>query len=114
MTLGKKGLNMESIKIYRGHPFVIIDDDFGEMMNWAVRYALGRRTYAVSQTCRYIKRVLPYLDYRTLSVIVMDIKEHEDESSPFYGLGDACDVADWMSLKEAVQKRIEEMVEDAI
>lgn len=105
---------MERIKIFKDRPFILIDDDFGEMMNWAVRYALGRRTYAVSDTCEYIKRVLPYLDDTTISVIVMDIEEYVDESSPFYGLGDACDVANWMSLKEAVQKRIEEMVEEVI
>lgn len=105
---------MESIKIYRGQPFVIIDDDFGEMMNWAVRYALGRRTYAVSDICRYVKSVLPHLDYKTLHHMMRDIEEHENETSLFGGLGDECDKADWLALKEDIVKQIERMVEDAL
>lgn len=95
---------MERIKIFRNQPFVIIDDDFGEMMNWAVRYALGRRTYAVGDTCRFVKSVLPYLDHKTLSVMARDIKEKSD----FNDLGDQCDADDWLALMEAITERMKE------
>ena len=99
---------MERIKIFRNQPFVLIDDDFGEMMNWAVRYALGRRTYAVGDTCRFVKSVLPYLDYKTLYVMARDIKEKSD----FDDLGDKCDADDWLDLMKAITEQMKGMVED--
>lgn len=101
---------MERIKIFRNQPFVLIDDDFGEMMNWAVRYALGRRTYAVGDTCRFVQSVLPYLDHKTLFVMARDIKEKSD----FNDLGDQCDADDWLDLMKAITKQMEMewMVED--
>lgn len=99
---------MERIKIFRNQPFVLIDDDFGEMMNWAVRYALGRRTYAVGDTCRFVKSVLPYLDHKTLFVMARDIKEKTDLND----LGDQCDADNWVSLVEAIMEQMKGMVED--
>ena len=99
---------MERIKIFRNQPFVLIDDDFGEMMNWAVRYALGRRTYAVGDTCRFVQSVLPFLDHKTLFVMARDIKEKTDLSD----LGDQCDANNWLDLMKAITKQMEWMVED--
>ena len=99
---------MERIKIFRNQPFVLIDDDFGEMMNWAVRYALGRRTYAVSDTCRFVMSVLPYLDHKTLFVMARDIKEKKDLND----LGDQCDADDWLDLMKEITKQMEGMVDD--
>lgn len=99
---------MERIKIFRNQPFVLIDDDFGEMMNWAVRYALGRRTYAVGDTCRFVKSVLPYLDDKTLFVMARDIKE----KSYFNDLGDQCDADNWLDLMKAITEQMKGMVDD--
>lgn len=99
---------MEKIKIFRNQPFVLIDDDFGEMMNWAVRYALGRRTYAVGDTCRFVKSVLPFLDHKTLYVMARDIKEKADTND----LGDQCDADDWLDLMKAITKQMKGMVDD--
>lgn len=99
---------MERIKIFRNQPFVLIDDDFGEMMNWAVRYALGRRTYAVGDTCRFVMSVLPFLDHKTLFVMARDIKEKSD----FNDLGDQCDADDWLDLMKAITKQMKGMVDD--
>lgn len=82
---------------------VPVDDMFCEMMNWAVRYALGRRTYAVSDTVGYVLRVLKLLDDQTIYVMLRDIEEHERIGN----LGHECDAAEWMNLKEAIQKEIE-------
>ena len=82
---------------------VPVDDMFCEMMNWAVRYALGRRTYAVSDTAGYMIRIMKVLDDKTIHVMLRDINEHEK----FDDLGDECDVSKWMKLKEAIQKEME-------
>ena len=74
-----------------------------EMINWAVRYALGRRTYAVSDTVGYVLRVLKLLDDKTIYVMLRDIEEQEKVGN----LGHECDAAEWMNLKEAIQKEIE-------
>lgn len=79
------------------------DDMFCEMMNWAVRYALGRRTYAASDTAGYMMRVLKLLDDQTIYVMLRDIEEQEKIGN----LGHECDAAEWMKLKEAIQKEIE-------
>lgn len=82
---------------------VPVDDMFCEMMNWAVRYALGRRTYAASDTAGYMMRVLKLLDNQTIYVMLRDIEGHEHIGN----LGHDCDAAEWMNLKEAIQKEIE-------
>lgn len=82
---------------------VPVDDMFCEMMNWAVRYALGRRTYAASDTARYMIRIMKVLDDKTIHVMLRDIMEHEK----FDDLGDECDAVEWMNLKEAIQKERE-------
>ena len=80
-----------------------IDDMFGEMMNWAVRYALGRRTYAVSDTCGYIKPLIPFLDNQTLSVMLQDIQAQ----GRIGDYGDLIDLECWMALKQALIQELE-------
>lgn len=81
---------------------VPVDDMFCEMMNWAVRYALGRRTYAASDTAGYMMRVLKLLDDQTIYVMLRDIEWNESHEL----LGDECDAVEWMKLKESIQKEI--------
>lgn len=77
---------------------VPIDEMFCEMMNWAVRYAPGRRTYAVSDTCGYVKPLIPYLDDQTLHVMLQDIQLH----GRIGDYGDPIDMDHWMSLKSSI------------
>ena len=35
------------------------DDDFGMMLNWSVRYSIGRMTYAPSSTMEFIFPLIP-------------------------------------------------------
>ena len=74
---------------------VPIDGMFCEMMNFAVRYALGRRTYAASDTASYVLHLVPKLDDKTLTVIAQDIRERGDD------LGDECDAVWWWRLLDA-------------
>lgn len=82
--------------------FVPVDEMFCEMMNWAVRYALGRKTYAVKDTVEYIIRVLNFLDDKTIHVMLRDIVEHEK----YNDLGDECDAENWMKLKGLIKNKL--------
>lgn len=78
---------------------VPVDDMLGEMLNWAVRYALGRMTYVVNDTVSYVMPLIPKLDRRTLSVMQRDI-----ETAPEYGHD--VDEADWMRLLGAIREEL--------
>lgn len=79
------------------------DDDFGAMLNWAVRYCLGRMTYAPSMTIQFITPLIPYLSDRTLWCFDSDIEDHKK-----YGLGFGMDFdeRDWMMFWENVKAEI--------
>ena len=53
----------------------IFDDDFGCIINSAVRYALGRYTYMPSTVAEFVLKYLNYLDNKTISVMIYDIDE---------------------------------------
>lgn len=69
----------------------LADDDFGAVINCAIRYCLGRRTYMPELVCGYVRQLLPYLSDKTLCCMERDIRE-----APLYG--DACDVDTWMKM----------------
>lgn len=85
---------------------VLVDEMFCEMMNWAARYAIGRCTYAASDTARYILGLVGDLDITTLRCLREDI-----ESA--YSLGHECDAVEWRKLLEAVKKEIERRKDEA-
>lgn len=85
---------------------VPIDEMFCEMMNWAVRYALGRRTYAASDTANYVLHLVPKLDDKTLTVIAQDIRERGEN------LGDECDAVWWRKLLDAVVAEMKRRKDD--
>ena len=72
--------------------------DYEHMLISAMRYALGRRTYIVELTCRYIERHMPMLSDRCKDVMIKDI---ESENS----YGDECDRENWMRLLEKLKNR---------
>lgn len=78
-------------------PLVPVDDAFFEMLTFAVRYALGRRTYAAGDTARYVEQHISYLDIATLSVIESDIAGSRS-------LGDPCDEEAWRRCLALVRK----------
>lgn len=75
-----------------------VKTDFDFMVSCAVRYALGRRTYAVSVVCDYVLRNISLLDKQTLMVMRRDIDEHDAR----HDLGDECDIRCWVSVYEAI------------
>lgn len=86
-----------------------VNDRLGEMLNWAVRYALGRRTYAVMSTCEYIKPLVKELSDRTLYCISRDIRGREKD-----GYGDQCDIDNWMELLDIVDDELAKRTERTI
>lgn len=50
-----------------------LDDDFGCVINSAVRYAIGRHTYMPGVVCDFVRRYLAILDIKTIDVMIEDI-----------------------------------------
>lgn len=86
------------------------DDDFGAVLNCAVRYAIGRRTYMPGLVIDYITPLLPYLNNKTLWCFDQDIADAKYTK----GYGDpAIDEPKWLKFHQAVRaertKRGEEL-----
>ena len=85
-------------------PVIRLDDDnFGAVLNWAVRYCLGRMTYAPSMTIEFITPLLPYLSNRTIKVFDQDI---EDQKRYGLGFGMDFDEETWMRFWDKVKEEI--------
>ncbi|MBX3031883.1 MAG: hypothetical protein KF809_17185 [Chloroflexi bacterium] len=69
--------------------------DIDRLAVWAARYALGRRTYAVSDVTDVLARHAADLSPRTRLAIVRDIDEAERDER----LGDPCDAEAWRMLR---------------
>lgn len=77
------------------------DDHFGAVLNWAVRYCLGRMTYAPSMTISFITPLLPYLNENAIRTFDQDIKDHIKYDRSF---GMECDKSDWMRFWDKVRE----------
>lgn len=64
------------------------DDKGGAVLNWAVRYSLGRYTYAPSLTMDVIRPMLPDCSTNTVAVFVQDIGEWLERNEPETGFFD--------------------------
>lgn len=73
-------------------------EDFGFVCLCAVRYCLGRRTYAPGTVMGFVKTFLPALDDKTLYVMARDIAETDN-------LGDAPMWAEFLAEIEKERKR---------
>ena len=78
----------------------LADDDFGCMLNCAVRYAMGRQTYMPSVVIGFITPLLPYLSDKTIWCFDQDVTEQKYMG----GYGDPhIDEPGWMRFREAVR-----------
>ena len=88
---------------------VPIDDDFGMMLNWAVRYSCGRQSYAPHATIYYIRPLIPYLSDKTLTCMANDIKDHRDKPEMWGGLGDEkVDAPVWLKFLDEIINELAE------
>ena len=70
-----------------------VDESF---IVYGMRYALGRRTYAVNDVCSTLKRVWKDIEPHTRYAIQAEIKEAIDRNQA----GTACDVESWKEILE--------------
>ena len=81
------------------------DPDFGEIMCYAVRYAIGRMTYAPFSVCQYIRPIVSVMDGKALANIAREIDEHENRAD--YGLGHPqIDAPQWTALRDAIREEL--------
>ena len=74
----------------------IFDDDFGCIINSAVRYSLGRYTYMPSTVAEFVLKYLNYLDNKTIGVMIYDIDEAlKNEDLPLRKI--------WVELKSKLE-----------
>ena len=74
-----------------------LNHTYGFVMNCAVRYACGRKTYAPSVVIGHIEPLLSQLDDTSLAVMERDIRECDD-----YG-DKAIDEPDWLDFLDEIQ-----------
>ena len=71
-----------------------INDDFGCVLNCAIRYCLGRRTYMPGLVTNFIKNSCgDLMNKKTVEVMIRDIEECEC-------YGDRCDEETWANFLE--------------
>lgn len=58
------------------------DDDFGAILNCAVRYSLGRRSYMPKLVTDFITPLLPYLSDKTLGCFLRDLGRTDNYGDP--------------------------------
>lgn len=74
----------------------------------AVRYALGRMSYVVSDVCRYAASQKDKLSKNCINVIVRDIEEElEFYHRAGHTLGMECDEKQWLNLRDILKEGLE-------
>ena len=79
---------------------VEIDEDFGVVLNCAIRYCLGRQTYMPSLVTDIIRPLLPHLDDKTLRVMRTDITVAESFGN------ETVDKPVWMRFLDDIEQEI--------
>jgi hypothetical protein len=76
-----------------------IDNDLGFVVLCAMRYAIGRRTYACSIVANFIKARWRDLDVTHRSLLLRDLNEEIERKKRGVGcLGSECDEKVWREL----------------
>lgn len=81
------------------------DDNFGAVINCAVRYACGRQSYMPSLVVGEVRKMIPFLNDKTIGCMERDIREAEK----YGGYGDEkIDKPMWLNFLTELQKVMEE------
>ena len=77
------------------------DEDFGCVLNCAVRYSIGRMTYMPKLVMDFIRPLLPYISVRALWCLERDIKNADDYGDPLI------DEPGWKNFLAEIQNEIQ-------
>ncbi len=80
------------------------EHDFGDIMIMALRYALGRRTYATLEVSEFIRENKQYISERVREVMLRDLKDYFASRKLGRVKDDGCDYASWTILYEFLKK----------
>ena len=76
------------------------DNDFGDIMILALRYALGRRTYVTDEVPEFIMQNAEHINERICTVMLRDIDEYLQDRDKGLIKDDECDYQSWTKLAE--------------
>lgn len=108
-NLGQTSLAEIRQKLACVPPFVeLSDDDFGTVLNCAVRYACGRKTYMPGLVIGFITPLIPHLSSKALWCFDRDLTEAKYEG----GYGDACDEKQWLAFHQLIRQEREKRGEE--
>ena len=83
------------------------DDDFGCIVNSAVRYALGRYTYMPGVVMNFVRKYMRVLDSRTIHVMIEDIeRESKIGTLPYFD--------EWTAFKLELIEREKQMQQQKV
>lgn len=92
------------MKTELGIQTIELSDDLELMLNCAMRYCLGRRTYIVSAFCHYVTPLLKQLSYKTKFVMKEDLDSFKrDVDNGLYSWGDECDKNEWDNFRKKLE-----------
>ena len=80
------------------------DEDFGCIVNSALRYAISRHTYMPSVVRNFIRKYMTVLDAKTLVVAIRDIDRE-------LRIGELDDADEWSLLRSEFKVRLDELQE---
>ena len=79
--------------------------DFQNIVISALRYALGRRTYATIATADFIKEYPELIDERVKTVMLRDLDEYFAFRRAGGYIDDECDYNTWLDLEKWLKER---------
>lgn len=103
VILNEEGKDGEVLIPYRWTEF-FIDEDFGIVVNSALRYAIGKRSYMTASVINFVRKNMKCLDYETVEVAIQDIEEKLLSEK-------IDDPPKWEKLKEELQNRLTQLAE---
>jgi hypothetical protein len=82
----------------------MFDDDFGCIVNSALRYSIGRHTYMPSVMMSFVRKYLDVIDTRTISVMIEDIEREASDEKLDYR-------EDWLKLRNDLKEQYEKLLQ---
>ncbi len=73
-----------------------------DILVYAMRYALGRMTFAPMTVVKNIKRNIDFFTPYQIEMLIKDIEEQKD----FGGYGMECDKKVWMDFKDYLKNKL--------